>query len=222
MPTEPPTLIDVIRAFPLEKKLDLLRGRLKFALPELAGFCVEPILPGQQEPELVTRSAFSVFDPEGRPLPGDIFERTERYFELRSDPANRRVSEVFFRAGKPIVVSTTYLSDHVDDRIPPRAWETMVFVNGSGEWKMKYFTREAAYTGHAQVVARIRAAQRLRRRSMHSKAQYCEFCARAERLMVRRDIMTLDEYDAAVNALFDLADRTARLHRAYGRRRRRP
>ena len=69
---------------------------------------------------------------------------------------------LFRTTAGPAFVSTVFLSiDHGDGVGPPVLFETMVFWEGhdldQSQWR--YTSYEAAMTGHAAVVAQVRAAQ---------------------------------------------------------------
>lgn len=48
----------------------------------------------------------------------------------------------------------------------------------------------------------------------------CAFCTELARIANRRPDMSKEAHDAAVEAVFDLAERVKRLHQAYGQKRR--
>lgn len=78
--------------------------------------------------------------------------RWAKWFET----GNRRVAQDYVG---DVRVSTVFLGmDHAFDGGPPLLWETLVFggpLDGDGD---RYATRAEAEAGHAEWVARVRAA----------------------------------------------------------------
>lgn len=133
------------------KKKHAALKRVTFPELEDLYYSLEPILPGDDIPEMSDRLP-DWFTPDGQP---------------KRDPANYFLSSTFYRSGVRIKVSTVYLGlNYSFGGTLPLFWETMVFTDG-GElddvFTMRYATRNAAKVGHTAVVTAIRDAQRARR-----------------------------------------------------------
>ena len=129
------------------------------------------LLPGDTPPPVDDhpfgfRSAF--YYPDGRPVPTQPAADYFAYVAWAGDVRNRRIARtVLYTAGTRITVSTVFLAVCTDRGVPPRLWETMVFLGTgrgyeAGRWS--YQSAAAARHGHAAIVAAIRTARGPRHR----------------------------------------------------------
>lgn len=102
-----------------------------------------------------------LYDPWGRPIPGDERAQSRMAFHIyKPDPRFRWHASLWWR-DIPVEVSTVYLGiDHSHGHYPmPIIFETMIFAGLSSldEACWRYATPAAAAAGHARVVEALKA-----------------------------------------------------------------